>query len=140
MPGIDLDTLKHALSTARRLGMAHVELEGQGEKFSATLPLDAEDDWDLASENCEESDGGSASGSDPAKKPLTATVVGYFHPLADWHEGASVTGGKVVGEIQALGLANDVTSPLTGTLSALAVQDGDPVEFGQILGWVEESK
>jgi biotin carboxyl carrier protein len=119
--------MRHALETARRLGLNKVELEEGGEAFSALLG------W-VDPEDLEEAP---PVDSAPLARPLTAPVVGYFRPLVQWREGTEVAGGKAIGEIVALGLANDIVSPLSGRLAALAVQDGDAVEFGQVLAQVE---
>lgn len=119
--------MRHALETARRLGLNKVELEEGEESFSAVLA------W-LDPEDIEESVPVDAA---PLAKPLTAPVVGYFRPLVEWREGTEVSGGKAIGEIVALGLANDIVAPLSGRLAGLAVQDGDAVEFGQVLAQVE---
>ena len=47
--------------------------------------------------------------------------------------GSRVEAGQVVCIIEAMKLMNEITSEVSGTVRALLVQNGDPVEFGQPL-------
>lgn len=131
MSELSLEEVRHALATARRLGLPEVKLTKGDETFKARLASD----WD------EEEEGYSAADSVPAgpvRKAVTAPVVGYFRPGPAWAEDGAVEAGKALAEVTALGLSNEVKAPLTGKLVELAIAEGDPVEFGQILAWVEE--
>lgn len=130
MPPLQEDDLRQALTTARRLGMTKVEIEGEGEKFSATL------DWSEEGVEAAE-EAALAPPPAPLKKKVTAPVVGYFRPGAKWVLGARVEQGESLGEILALGLTNDVCAPVAGTLVEAGAEEGDAVEYGQALGIVE---
>lgn len=69
-----------------------------------------------------------------AATPVLARLVGVFHtlrpPLAPGDRAAK---GQVVGHIEAMRLMNDVNAPTEGTVAAVHVEDGQPVEYGQAL-------
>jgi biotin carboxyl carrier protein len=131
MSELSLEEVRHALSTARRLGLPEVKLTKGDETFKARLSSD----WD---EEEEDYSAAEALPAGPVRKAVNAPVVGYFKPGPAWQQDGAVESGKSLGEVTALGLSNEIKSPLTGKLVELAVNAGDPVEFGQTLAWVEE--
>jgi acetyl-CoA carboxylase biotin carboxyl carrier protein len=68
--------------------------------------------------------------------------VGFFHRSREpggqllAEEGARVEAGQAIGVIETLGMSADVEAPAAGTLAELRVQDGQPVDFGQVLAIV----
>jgi len=131
MSDLSLEEIRHALATARRLAISEVKLSKGEETFRARLSPE----WD---EEPEASEVPEAKVAGPIRKPVTAPVVGYFRPSSLWVSDSEVEQGKPLAEIAALGLSNDVKAPMKGRLVELLVEDGDPVEYGQVLGWVEE--
>lgn len=75
-----------------------------------------------------------AESASEAAMPITASLVGVFHalrpPLAP---GDRVAKGQIVGQIEAMRLMNDVSAPIGGTVAAVHVEEGQPVEYGQPL-------
>jgi acetyl-CoA carboxylase biotin carboxyl carrier protein len=70
---------------------------------------------------------------------ITAPMVGIFHASsASVRPGALVKPGQVVGSIESMKLMNDVVAQVGGTIAELAVDDGLPVEFGQVLYRLEQ--
>ncbi len=73
----------------------------------------------------------------PATAPLvrvTATLVGVFHcPREPLTIGDRVTEQQVLGHIESMRLMNECFAPATGTITAVLVEDGQPVEYGQTL-------
>jgi len=63
---------------------------------------------------------------------LRADRVGIFHsavpPLV---AGAAVSAGQVAGCIEALGVRHELVSAQAGRIAEIAVNDGQPVEYGQ---------
>jgi biotin carboxyl carrier protein len=61
-------------------------------------------------------------------------MVGVFHeashPVA---QGQIVRAGEALGSIEALALRNEVRAPMDGRVEEVHVEDGQPVEFGQVL-------
>lgn len=74
----------------------------------------------------------------PTEHFINAPMVGIFHLAAGVAKvGATMTEKQVVGSIESMKLANDVTSTIAGTVLEVLVEDGMPVEYGQPLFRVE---
>ena len=68
--------------------------------------------------------------------PTTANVVGIFRALtgeAAISVGRAVNAGQVVGHIEAMRLLNDCLAPEVGSIASVHVEEGQPVEYGQLL-------
>lgn len=76
-------------------------------------------------------------------RPITSPMVGTFYkaPSPDAKPfvevGSSVSDGDVVCIIEAMKLMNEIESDMSGKVVEICVEDGQPVEFGQILMYVE---
>lgn len=76
-------------------------------------------------------------------KPITSPMVGTFYraPSPDASPfvevGGSVSSGQVVCIIEAMKLMNEIESEVAGKVVEICVEDGQPVEFGQVLMYVE---
>jgi len=86
--------------------------------------------------------------SAPAKEDsnllkITSPMVGTFYraaspgavPFAD--AGKTVSVGQTVCIIEAMKLMNEIESEVSGKIVEVCVQDGEPVEYGQVLMLVE---
>lgn len=81
----------------------------------------------------------------PAKKgtPVTSPMVGTFYkspsPDADpfVKVGSDVKQGDVVCIVEAMKMMNEIESEVSGKVVEICVEDGQPVEFGQVLMYVE---
>lgn len=62
---------------------------------------------------------------------VTAPIVGTFRTAAA--EGTRLKRGDAVGRVEALGLSIDIPAPTPGYLLRILVENGEPVEYGQIL-------
>ena len=75
--------------------------------------------------------------------PIMSPMVGTFYmaPSPDSAPfvsvGDSVKQGDVVCIIEAMKMMNEIKSEITGRVVEVCVEDGQPVEFGQILMYVE---
>ena len=90
-----------------------------------------------------------ASEPTPAKeevkrgKALTSPMVGTFYkaPSPDAKPfvevGQTVAQGDVVCIVEAMKLMNEIESEFSGTVVEICVEDGQPVEFGQVLMYIE---
>lgn len=86
-----------------------------------------------------------AKASEPAKKgtPITSPMVGTFYkspsPDADAFVsvGDNVKPGDVVCIVEAMKMMNEIKSEISGKVVEVCVEDGQPVEFGQVLMYVE---
>ncbi len=76
-------------------------------------------------------------------KPITSPMVGTFYTApspdaAPFVEiGSEVKTGDVVCIIEAMKLMNEIKSEESGRVIKICVKNGDPVEFGQVLMYVE---
>lgn len=76
-------------------------------------------------------------------KAITSPMVGTFYsapsPDADAfvEVGKSISQGDVVCIVEAMKLMNEIESEHSGTVTEICVKDGQPVEYGQILMYVE---
>lgn len=76
-------------------------------------------------------------------KPITSPMVGTFYkaPAPDAKPfvelGSTVKEGQVVCIIEAMKLMNEIESDISGKVVEICVNDGQPVEFGQVLMYVE---
>ena len=81
----------------------------------------------------------------PAKKgtPITSPMVGTFYkspsPEAEpfVEVGKTIKQGDVVCIVEAMKLMNEIESEVAGKITEICVEDGQPVEFGQVLMYVE---
>lgn len=70
---------------------------------------------------------------------ILAPLVGTFHVWAKPRGGALVAvgdhvkAGQLVATIQSLNVLNEVETPVAGRVVEVHVQDGQPVEYGQLL-------
>ncbi len=77
-------------------------------------------------------------------KAVTSPMVGTFYsaPSPDAKAfvevGQSVKKGDVVCIIEAMKLMNEIETEFGGKVIEFCVQDGQPVEFGQVLMYIEE--
>ncbi len=75
----------------------------------------------------------------PSGHPVTAPMVGTFYrsPAPDASPfvevGQSVKEGDPLCIIEAMKMMNQITADRSGTVKAIEVENGDPVEFGQTL-------
>lgn len=128
MPRLDLDVVRHALSTARRLGYREVELELGEDHFHAKLAP--------APPSTQVSEQPLGSDSVPAEdiRTITASAVGYYRqgetPLV---AEALIEKGDKVAVVVSLGIENDVESKWSGKVLEVLVRPDQPVEFGQPL-------
>lgn len=81
----------------------------------------------------------------PAVKgtPITSPMVGTFYtsPSPDAEPfvkvGQTIKEGDIVCIIEAMKLMNEIESEISGKVVEICVKDGQPVEFGQVLMYVE---
>jgi oxaloacetate decarboxylase alpha subunit/acetyl-CoA carboxylase biotin carboxyl carrier protein len=91
--------------------------------------------------------GANADANDVEKttRNVVAPLVGTFHVWAKPRGGAlvavgdKVKVGQLVGTIQSLNVLNDVETSVAGRVVELLVQDGQPVEYGQVLMTIDSA-
>ncbi len=76
---------------------------------------------------------------------VLAPLVGTFHVWAKPKGGALVAvgdrvkAGQLVGTIESLNVLNEVETAVAGHVVEISVQDGQPVEYGQLLMTIDSS-
>ena len=81
--------------------------------------------------------------AEPKGKAITSPMVGTFYaapsPDADAfvEVGKTISEGDVVCIIEAMKLMNEIKSEHSGKVTQICVKNGDPIEFGQVLMYVE---
>ncbi len=86
-----------------------------------------------------------AQPAEPVKKgkPQTYPMVGTFYsaPSPDAKPfvevGQTVSQGDVVCIVEAMKLMNEIEAEVSGKIVEICVKDGQPVEFGQVLMYIE---
>jgi acetyl-CoA carboxylase biotin carboxyl carrier protein len=84
--------------------------------------------------------------SEDKKHRVVAPLVGTFHVWARPKGGALVAvgdrvkEGQLVGTIQSLNVLNEVETSVAGRVVEVLVQDGQPVEYGQVLMIIDSSE
>jgi len=133
MPDSSSDVIRHALSTARSHGYRKVRLKAEGISLTATLSEDFEfPEEDLGEET-------EVAPTGPTLKEITSAHVGYLRLLPDAAVvGTTVKAGDRLGEVVALGIANELSFPCDGILVEIAVPNGEAVEYGQVIARVEK--
>jgi len=85
--------------------------------------------------------GGAAGGSDPeaelAGSVARSPAVGYFKPAPNLVVGRSVQASDLIGSIDVLGIVQEVTAPEAGIIAAVLAEDGQAVEYGQVLADID---
>ena len=81
---------------------------------------------------------------DPNKgKAIISPMVGTYYSSTSPDNppfvevGSSIEEGDVVCVIEAMKLMNEIKSEYTGKITQICVQNGDPIEYGQVLMYVE---
>ncbi len=76
-------------------------------------------------------------------QPVTSPMVGTFYkaPSPDAKPfvevGSTVSKGDVVCIVEAMKLMNEIETEFSGKVVEICVEDGQPVEFGQVLMYIE---
>lgn len=86
-----------------------------------------------------------AASEEKGEHKVVAPFVGTFHVWARPRGGALVAvgdrvkQGQLVGTIQSLNVLNEVETSVAGRVTEVLVQDGQPVEYGQVLMTIDSS-
>jgi acetyl-CoA carboxylase biotin carboxyl carrier protein len=81
--------------------------------------------------------------TEPKGQAITSPMVGTFYasPSPDDEPfveiGTEIQAGDVVCIIEAMKLMNEIKSEHSGKITQICVKNGDPIEFGQVLMYVE---
>ena len=84
-----------------------------------------------------------AKDEQPKGKAITAPMVGTFYAASSpdaepfVEVGSTVAVGDVVCIIEAMKLMNEIKAEQAGKIVQICVKNGDPIEYGQVLMYVE---
>ncbi len=78
-----------------------------------------------------------AEGVESVGSAARSPAVGYFTPAPELAVGQPVQAGDLLGSIDVLGIGQEVNSPSDGIVSRLLVEDGQAVEYGQVLAEID---
>lgn len=76
-------------------------------------------------------------------QPVTSPMVGTFYKASSpdakpfVEVGQTVSKGDVVCIVEAMKLMNEIETEVSGKVVEICVEDGQPVEFGQVLMYIE---
>ncbi len=81
----------------------------------------------------------------PVKKgtPVTSPMVGTFYEASApgatpfVSVGQTISTGQVVCIVEAMKLMNEIEAEVSGKVTEICVKNGEPVEFGQVLMYIE---
>ena len=79
----------------------------------------------------------------PKGTPITSPMVGTYYSAPSpgakpfVNVGSTVSAGQIVCIIEAMKLMNEIESEVSGKVTKICVEDGQAVEYGQILMFVE---
>jgi acetyl-CoA carboxylase biotin carboxyl carrier protein len=73
---------------------------------------------------------------------IQSTLVGFYRAVAKrgakaLAPGDNVKEGQIIGAVEALNVLNEIESPATGKVKKILVDDGEAVQYGQVLMLVE---
>ncbi len=127
MANLEVGTIRRAIEAARARGIRRVRLREEDGEFNAVLPPAPKRKPATAQVRAVvERDLG------PDEVTVTAPVVGYYREVAGGLAvGQTVAAGDLVAEILALGLANDVRSPIAGEVTEVHATPGAPLQYGE---------
>jgi biotin carboxyl carrier protein len=75
-------------------------------------------------------------GDDP-RGTARSPAVGYFSPVSGLAVGRSVQAGDALGQIDVLGIGQEVVAPIDGIVGQVLAEEGQAVEYGQALAVVD---
>ena len=79
----------------------------------------------------------------PKGKPITSPMVGAFYAAPSpgakpfVKVGDVISAGQVVCIVEAMKLMNEIESEVSGKVTQICVEDGQSVEYGQVLMYIE---
>lgn len=146
---ISVEQLRHLVRLLDSSDVSELELKRAEEGTHLVLrKVKAPENSSNMSNNQHELAPVSLSAAPPAetKQPVVAALVGIFHAWAKPRGGSLVAigdhvkEGQLVATIESLNVLNEVESPTDGHVIEILVQEGQPVEYGQVLMIIDSSK
>ena len=131
-----------------------IEHEGDGLHLTLRKPAPVELDPSVLLGASELLESAALAGADSAAETeaeaanaldIRSTLVGFYRAVArrgakPLAPGDNVKEGQIIGAVEALNVLNEVESPAAGRVRKILVDDGQPVQYGQVLMMVEPLK
>ncbi|HEY7339301.1 MAG TPA: acetyl-CoA carboxylase biotin carboxyl carrier protein subunit [Ktedonobacterales bacterium] len=148
--------LRQLITLMEKSDIEEITIEHESDGLHLTLrkpaPLDLDPAVLLGASELLES--GATVASEPAPEAeaeavkaldIRSTLVGFYRAVArrgakPLAPGDSVKEGQIIGAVEALNVLNEVESPAAGRVRTILVDDGQPVQYGQVLMKVEPLK
>ena len=144
---IDADLVRKLADLLSETGLAEIEYEADGKRVRVARPQGgtAVAAPAPAAPAAATAAAPAPASADPASHPgaVTSPMVGtvYLSPSPEEprfvNEGDSVRAGQTLMLVEAMKTFNEVKAPRAGTLVQIAVEGGQPVEFGEVLAIIE---
>jgi acetyl-CoA carboxylase biotin carboxyl carrier protein len=125
---MDRNDIRQILELARGRGIAEITVGIDGGRVRLAIPAQTSGP-----------DPGTANAPEPVGAPakaapalIRAPMVGIFRRTETTPDpGGQAEPGAVVGEIESMGLRNEIVCEVGGLVTEAFVEDGQPVEYGQ---------
>ena len=156
---VDINQIRELVRIAEDSGVGEITVEEEGARVSVRMPsavvasaataaVPAADATPTASVAAPEPAKEQAPAGDGKERPanwyaVKAPMVGTFYAAPAPGEdpfvkvGDEVTANQTVCIVEAMKLMNEITAEEIGTVREICVSDGDPVEFGTVLMYIE---
>ena len=145
---IDADLVRKLADLLSETGLAEIEYEVNGKRVRVARPQHGVATVAAAPPApaaATQSADAATQATDPAAHPgaVTSPMVGTVYlasapgepPLV--REGSQVSAGQTLMLVEAMKTFNEVKAPTSGTVVRVAVESGQPVEFGELLAIIE---
>jgi acetyl-CoA carboxylase biotin carboxyl carrier protein len=140
---VDANLVRKLADLLAETGLGEIEYEDAGKRIRVATPgaVPASEPAPVASSNSESE----TPSVDVAHHPgaVTSPMVGtiYMAPAPGEspfvHPGEAVTEGQTILMVEAMKTFNEIAAPCSGILSQIIVDDGQPVEYGEVLAFID---
>ena len=130
---IDADAVRELAALLKETGLTEIEIEHNGARIRVSRAASA------PAAAAPQAPAPSAPASGPQPGAVTSPMVGTVYTASEPGKPPLVKVGQQVKEgdtlfiVEAMKTMNAITSPRSGTVKEISVENGQPVEFGQTL-------
>ena len=147
---VDINQIRELVRVAEESGVGEITVEEEGARVSVRMPSAVAAAAPVAVPVAAAPVAAAAPAAAAAEsarpaswKPVTAPMVGTFYAAPAPGEAAfvqvgdEVAAGQTLCIVEAMKLMNEIEAEEMGTVREICVKDGEPVEFGTVLFYVE---
>jgi acetyl-CoA carboxylase biotin carboxyl carrier protein len=138
-PGIDAAAVRELAKLLKETGLTEIEIEHDGARIRVSRAAVAAPAAAPAPAAATSAPAAAPPASGPPAGAVPSPMVGTVFLAPEPGKPAFIAVGKAVKEgdtlfiVEAMKTMNAITAPKSGTVTEISVEDGTPVEFGQIL-------